>query len=226
MKQQVSMTGKGTSIFIVSLLTLALYSCEAIKISADAVNVSNNNRQMDWDIRYNVAFAGFLTIAGSHGNSGFSPRSAFWNRSDNGAAFGVFYEPQFVQKGMAYDGGYSRLTINYLELPLYLSYRHYASNGNWITAGAGPFASYGAGGSIRTETMQSRVFGDNQNYNRFDAGISGVLDYKFRNGISIGINYDYGLANISNASDQTISTRCVSLSLGYSVGRIVRALRR
>lgn len=229
------------------LLLAVLPSCEAIKVSADIAKIENigpsSLPSADWQLGGNISLAGYLTVI-NFGSGRYaslqeqekriyhftSHHNPFESKYERRSSLGLFYEPGFIQKGGQHDNGDIRTRLNYLELPLSVAFRHYDARGGWWTIGAGPFVSYGVGGTIKNESNGQSIslpaFGNSPAYNRFDAGISAVLDYKFANGLSLGTNYDHGLANINTIARTSITTKSISLNVGYSIGRIIHLFRK
>jgi len=132
-----------------------------------------------------------------------------------------------------------KLTLNYLQLPIYALYHKPVGNNDFFI-GAGPFIAYGLSGKEKgsaTETFEQPVppneettvtrtsaiddkvsFGDSDtsDVKRVDYGVSAIIGFKFNNGFLISAYYDLGLANIAPASDADIKTRVFGVSVGYS----------
>lgn len=132
-----------------------------------------------------------------------------------------------------------KLTINYLQLPIYALYHKHVGNNDFFI-GAGPFIAYGLSGKEKgsaTETSEEPVppneqmtvtrtsaiddkvnFGDSDtsDVKRVDYGVSAMIGFKFNNGFLISAYYDLGLANIAPTSDADIKTRVFGVSVGYS----------
>jgi hypothetical protein len=129
-----------------------------------------------------------------------------------------------------------RLTLNYLELPVYALY-HTPVGDNDFFIGAGPFVGYGLSGkekgsesesitedndtqSASTSVDQNVKFGSDSSSDvkRIDYGISAMAGFKFSMGFLVSVYYDLGLANIDpdSSDDSKIRTRVAGLSVGYS----------
>jgi hypothetical protein len=129
-----------------------------------------------------------------------------------------------------------KLTLNYLELPVYALY-HTPVGDNDFFIGAGPFVGYGLSGkekgsesesitedndtqSASTSVDQNVKFGSDSSSDvkRIDYGISAMAGFKFSMGFLVSVYYDLGLANIDpdSSDDSKIRTRVAGLSVGYS----------
>jgi hypothetical protein len=130
----------------------------------------------------------------------------------------------------------------YIDLPVYIKAAFASAGSDKFTIGAGPMFSYGINGKVKytgsvnqinisgemklfsadrlvlkdkdgnvytSETAETTIF------NRFDAGISCFASYEFSNRVTLNFNYQYGLKNISMITDESIQTRCLTISLGY-----------
>ncbi|RVT98080.1 PorT family protein [Mucilaginibacter limnophilus] len=127
-----------------------------------------------------------------------------------------------------------KATLNYLHFPVNLIYK-VPTGDNKFFFGAGPFISYGLSGKAKTkqtgtlmdETFTNEVEGDvtfgNEpgNVKRFDYGANALVGFKFYGGFVISANYDFGLAEIQNNTDDEtgittkVKTRVIGLSIGY-----------
>jgi hypothetical protein len=146
------------------------------------------------------------------------------------------YQPATTNKsgfGLATSGGYigkgakkGAITehLNYLEASEALVYGTQSTSGT-LYAGLGPYIAYGLGGKVKFNGGSEPLFGSD-GYKRFDAGIHFVGGYRLRSGWSVGVGYDWGLYDKSNdPSDYTSRNRTFSVSVGYSVEKIVKAIK-
>ncbi|HVW12870.1 MAG TPA: porin family protein [Mucilaginibacter sp.] len=131
---------------------------------------------------------------------------------------------EFIQKNSS-DGG-SKITLNYLEIPLYAIYQTRLSTGN-IFGGLGPYLAYGIGGKTttsyngRTDKMNS--FDSAMGFKPFDAGLGLTAGYKLPNSFYFSLAYNLGLTNIARNSfgDKAVNSG-FSLNVGYPIDRIIK----
>jgi hypothetical protein len=127
----------------------------------------------------------------------------------------------FVQKGSKTNGIASRL--NYLEGQSDALYQHWFSSGDAVFGGLGPYIAYGLGG--KSDGIDN--FGGMDGYKRFDAGLNLKAGYQMDIGLRFILGYDLGLYDkSSDPSDYTSRNRSFSLSVGYSVDKIIGAIKR
>ncbi|MFV0418728.1 MAG: porin family protein [Dysgonomonas sp.] len=122
----------------------------------------------------------------------------------------------------------------YLQVPLHLGYKFYAADMFRIAPHVGPYVAYGVGGRIEVGEevhINGEVIGVNEFVNRypgfkkvgdtfgdygfkkFDYGIGVGILFEYDR-VGLGVNYDFGLKNISRGSDK-INTRSGYVTLGY-----------
>lgn len=116
---------------------------------------------------------------------------------------------EFVNKGL--EGGGS---LAYLQVPLYAIYQYKLDgDAGKVFGGLGPYFGYGIIGS---------AFGDVNGVKRFDAGLGITAGYEMPQSLSFRLGYDLGLANIQkNAFGDKASNRSISLSVGYSLNKLL-----
>jgi hypothetical protein len=131
---------------------------------------------------------------------------------------------EFVEKGSKVTGVTSRL--NYLEGIADAVYYYSLPGGSAVYGGLGPFLSYGIGGKTGNGAGKVSSFGGDDGYKRFDAGLNVAAGYELPCTLRIGVEYDLGLYNDSPAPDYTSRNRTFSINVGYSVNKIIGALRR
>lgn len=103
----------------------------------------------------------------------------------------------------AFVEGKAKFRLNYVELPLLLR-MNFTDN---FSIHAGAYAAYLISANVKNET-NNEFFDfeenfDTNDFNRFDYGLSGGVELGF-SPISIGVRYNYGLANIGKK--QTIGS--------------------
>jgi len=136
---------------------------------------------------------------------------------------------QYLQKG-GEKSGYlfttqTKITIklNYLDLPVNFIYHTSGKTGHFIF-GAGPSFSYALSGKEKFATDQEK---DEENFHfgssdttlkRFDMGANVLAGYEWNSGIYLQANFNYGLSNITNTSDDKWKNSYFGLRIGYFFG--------
>jgi hypothetical protein len=125
---------------------------------------------------------------------------------------------EYIGKGAKYKEFDGSIKLNYIEIPIHLSYYCKAGAGVFY-GGLGPYFAYGIGGKSGDESSFGKDAGG---YKRFDAGLSFILGYRLKMGLSLDLGYDLGLANIAYPEmDVKSHNRCLSINLGYAIGRLL-----
>jgi hypothetical protein len=139
----------------------------------------------------------------------------------------------FSTKGFKYDETFMGITtenkfvLNYLEVPLNLVYKPLLGEGNLIVA-FGPYLGYGIGGKSKWEISSggesgsgdediSFGSGDEDDLKALDMGANISFGYMFAGGLSVQLNTQLGLINISPSDndDDALKNTGFGLSLGY-----------
>lgn len=118
-----------------------------------------------------------------------------------------------------------KCTPQYLEIPVMASYRYNFNKATQLQINFGPYFAYGIAGKEKDtneyegekEEDKFDVFGKDGVFNRFDAGLGiggGITIKKF----FIGLNYQFGLANIAKDAegDYSVKNKNFSISVGYN----------
>lgn len=117
------------------------------------------------------------------------------------------------------------INIYYLEVPINLLYNKEVKFGT-AYIGGGPYAAYAISSRMRSidkrntyikrGSAESIELGDQpKQLKRGDYGLNALAGLKLKNGMDFGINYGFGLANISNDAGFKSHNRVVGLTLGY-----------
>lgn len=130
-------------------------------------------------------------------------------------------ELQYTQRGMKYQdiNGDVRLNLNYLELPLLISY----SPVNKLQLCAGPSFAYKISAVVRSDGSSHNV--DHIYDNNFDAGIAFGVRFQLMNKFMITSNYYYGLLPVSevywndfsNEGKISFYNRNIHFGVGYQL---------
>lgn len=129
----------------------------------------------------------------------------------------------------------------YIDLPLHMVASFPSAGSDRFSIGAGPVFSYGAGGKgeIDANINGERLTGNRKLFSkeklvlkdrrgaeypdnsattllrRFDVGMSGFISYEFSQRVTLSLNYQYGLKNVSDDPDESIKNRCLAITVGY-----------
>ena len=138
----------------------------------------------------------------------------------------------FVQKGAMWKDGSAKdkLNLNYIEMPLNFVYNTTQHDGFFV--GGGPSLGIGISGREKytdkdfpeDNSNDKITFGsDEDDIKRADFGVNFLAGYKLSGGITVAANYNLGLSNIANKSDDpendgTIKNRYFSIKIGYAFG--------
>jgi hypothetical protein len=140
-----------------------------------------------------------------------------------GNAIGLVFTGGYVGKGNKGDGFTERL--NYLEVSEAVAYVH-QTPGGLLYGGLGPYVAYGIGGKVKFDGGSESVF-TSDGYKRFDAGLHFLGEYRFNSGLSVGVGYDLGLFDKSkDPSDYTSRNRTMMFEVGYSLDKIIKAVKK
>lgn len=125
-------------------------------------------------------------------------------------------------KGCKMEDGGEKTTCNpgYLEIPVLASYRYYFSDTSHLQVNFGPYFACGVAGKYKVEyegeSAESDFFGEGSGVKRFDAGLAMGAGVTFGQ-IYVGFNYDLGLANIlEDSNDVSWKNRTFSIGVGYN----------
>jgi hypothetical protein len=140
-----------------------------------------------------------------------------------------YFQPalNFVQKGYDQKEGdaSSKLSYNYLELPLNFVYSVKQNEGLFI--GAGPAISFGLSGKAKVtdpsgSASEKIKFGSgDEEVKRSEFGADVLAGYRFAGGFLISANYYLGLSNIQNGNANdigTIKNKYFAFKIGYVFG--------
>jgi len=187
--------------------------------------------------------AGYNNSSVSGDGSGFTKRLSGFHAggvADISLAENFSLQPQllFIMKGGKAEG-YSenvggveisypetKLTLNYLELPVNFLYKHEAGAGS-IFVGAGPYLGFGLSGKVKAgdEDMDVKFDGKKESelegedatvghLKRLDAGANFLAGYELKNGLLFGVNYSLGLTNLDPDGGKS-KNNYFGISVGY-----------
>ena len=122
-------------------------------------------------------------------------------------------------KGLDFLGANAKakLQMQYIDIPVLLK-----ANLGGLQIFAGPQFSYlskadlhTTAGALGINVLNSSMDATNQ-FNRWDAGLTGGIGYQFSNGINLMASYDYGLSKIDANRNTSTYNRAIKLGLGIS----------
>lgn len=107
----------------------------------------------------------------------------------------------------------AKLTSHYVDVPLLLKL-----NFNGFQVFAGPQVSYLAKADLKTTAgvlgfnLLNKTMDATNQFNRWDAGVTGGIGYQFANGVNVSASYDHGLSKVD--ANQNLD----SYNRGFKVG--------
>jgi len=122
-------------------------------------------------------------------------------------------------KGVEFLGAnaQAKLTSHYVDVPVLLKL-----NLNGLQLFAGPQVSYLAKADLRTtagalgfNVLDKTMDATNQ-FNRWDAGLTGGIGYQFANGFNISASYDHGLSKVDANKNLDSYNRSFKVGLGFN----------
>jgi hypothetical protein len=122
-------------------------------------------------------------------------------------------------KGLDFLGANAKakLTSNYIDMPLLLK-----GNFNGFQVFAGPQISYLTKADLRTTAgllgfnLLNKTMDATEQFNRWDAGVTGGVGYQFSNGLNISAAYDHGLSKADKNKNMEAYNRSFKVGLGIS----------
>lgn len=122
-------------------------------------------------------------------------------------------------KGVEFLGAnaQAKLSSHYVDVPLLLKL-----NFNGLQLFAGPQVSYLAKADLRTTAgalgfnVLDKTMDATDQFNRWDAGLTGGIGYKFSNGFSISASYDHGLSKVDANQNFDSYNRSIKVGVGFN----------
>lgn len=125
----------------------------------------------------------------------------------------------YSRKGvkLSLDGNQADFSIDYLELPVNLSYKYDLGQAR-VFAIAGPYIAYGLSGRVKSNTDSENLkFGsDDDELGRFDYGIDFGVGLEFDH-FNFTVAYSLGLPDISNHEMELQRNGVLSFTIGYFI---------
>jgi hypothetical protein len=122
-------------------------------------------------------------------------------------------------KGAEFIGANAKANLNasYIDLPVLVK-----ANVKGLQLFAGPQVSYLIQADLRTTAgvlgfnLFNRKMDATEQYNRWDAGVTGGLGYQFANGMNIMASYDHGLSKVDADKSLESYNRSFKIGIGMS----------
>ena len=122
-------------------------------------------------------------------------------------------------KGMEFVGANAKaqLTSHYIDMPVVIK----ADLGGFNIF-AGPQVSYLAKSDLKTTAgvlgfnILNETMDATEQFNRWDAGITGGIGYRFGNGVNITASYDHGLSKVDANKNFDAYNRSIKVGLGFN----------
>jgi len=122
-------------------------------------------------------------------------------------------------KGVEFLGANARakLTSQYIDLPVLLKL-----NFNGLQLFAGPQVSYLAKADLKTTAgvlglnLLNKTMDATDQFNRWDAAVTGGIGYRFANGVNISASYDHGLSKVDANQNLDSYNRSFKVGLGFN----------
>jgi hypothetical protein len=122
-------------------------------------------------------------------------------------------------KGLDFLGANAKakLTSSYIDIPLLLK-----GNFNGFQVFAGPQISYLTKADLRTTAgllgfnLLNKTMDATEQFNRWDAGVTGGVGYQFANGLNISAAYDHGLSRADKNKNMEAYNRSFKVGVGIS----------
>jgi hypothetical protein len=165
----------------------------------------------------------------------FSTKTMFtgglFYRKDFGGKFAFQPEINYLPKGGSYnetvqveEGGEvdmeAEMSLNYLEIPLYVLYNGGKSSGFY--AGLGPSFNVGLSGKVKAsvpgESFEEDIeFGDDGDLKGFHMGINGIVGYQMQNGLTFNGFISQSITNseLEKEGDAKFSMFTFGIRAGY-----------
>ena len=123
------------------------------------------------------------------------------------------------------DPGTAKFRPFYIEVPLNFVYTHELPEGIRLFAGAGPSIGVGAFGKVKYENLSDDAFQDS-GFKRMDFGINFLAGIELNSGVTFGVNFTPGLANIYNLDVEDIDINFTNKVFAFSVGYMFNRRRK
>jgi len=122
-------------------------------------------------------------------------------------------------KGLEFIGANAKakLTSHYIDMPVVLK-----ANISGFQIFAGPQVSYLTKADLKTTAgvlgfnLLNKTLDATEQFNRWDAGVTGGIGYQFGNGFNVSASYDHGLTKIDANKNMDAYNRSFKVGVGFS----------
>lgn len=122
-------------------------------------------------------------------------------------------------KGAGFLGANAKAQLNthYIDVPVVVK-----ANFNGFEVFAGPQVSYLTQADLRTRAgilgfnLLNKTMDATEQFNRWDAALTGGVGYRFNNGVSLSASYDHGLSRTDANQSLEAYNRSFKVGIGYS----------
>ena len=137
---------------------------------------------------------------------------------------GVYYAQKGYKKEYSDYRGTLKTTDNvaYIHIPLLLSYRVDLSDKSQFQINAGPYFAFGTSGKQKIkstfpgqQSYEIDSFDEYDGMKKNDIGISVGAALTFSN-MYVGVVYERGFSNVSNAVGADFRNGCIGINMGYN----------
>lgn len=126
---------------------------------------------------------------------------------------------EYSIKGVEFLGANAKaaLQTQYIDIPVLVK-----ANFGGLQIFAGPQVSYLAAADLKTTAgvlginLLNKTLDATDQFNRWDAGLTGGIGYQFTNGVNIMASYDYGLMKMDANQNVNAFNRGIRLGLGVN----------
>ena len=140
---------------------------------------------------------------------------------------GIYYTQKGYQlngelgiKGIEFLGASAKaiLQSDYIDIPVLLK----ANVGAGLQIFAGPQLSYLSSAKLRTSAgllgfnILNKTFDATNQYNKWDAAVTGGVAYQFDNGLNLNVSYDHGLSKIDANQNLSAYNKALKVGIGFS----------
>ncbi len=140
---------------------------------------------------------------------------------------GIYYTQKGYQlngelgiKGIEFLGASAKaiLQSDYIDIPVLLK----ADVGGGLQIFAGPQLSYLSSAKLKTTAgllgfnLLNKTFDAANQFNKWDAGVTGGIGYQFVNGLNLNVSYDHGLSKIDANQNLSAYNKTFKLGIGFS----------
>ena len=127
---------------------------------------------------------------------------------------------ELTLKGLEFLGANAKAQLKqqYIDIPLLLK----ANLGDGFQVFAGPQISYLAKSDLKTTAgllgfnLLNKTMDATDQFNRWDAAVTGGLGYSFKNGMNISASYDYGLSKLDKNQNLNAYSRGFKVGIGIN----------